>query len=312
MFPYLAVAKEIAMKRLSIVLFALGITVLATFAQSNPPSSGKWEVLPSWGQLPAGVNWGGASQVSTTPSGQIIVFRRANPAFFTLNADGTFVKSWGETMYRLAHGIRIDRDGFIWITDNTDNIVQKLSPDGKVLMTLGKAGTTGNNDSQEAFDGPADVFIASNGDILVADGYRNSRVVQFSKDGKFIRKIGGTKGTEPGQFNLPHAVVIDSKGRIIVADAENNRIQVFDPNGKFLEQWTDFTAKPRGSMLITPDDTLYVSHVDSESITIMKDGKAIDSIRGLGLRPHGLAIDRDGNLYVTAPLTQMVKKIVKK
>jgi len=299
------------MKHILIAASIIAAFITGVLAQSNAPVSG-WEVLSSWGNLPAGVAWGGASQVSTTPDGQIVIFRRASPAFFTLNPDGTFVKSWGDTTYRLAHGIRIDRDGFFWISDNADNFIQKMSPDGKVLMTLGKKGTTGDNNSEEGFDGPADVFVAANGDVFVADGYRNSRVMQFSKDGKFIKKIGGVKGTEPGQFNLPHAVVVDSRGRIIVADAENSRIQVFDPTGKFLEQWTNFPAKPRGALYITPDDTLYVSHVDSESITIMKDGKVLDSITGLGLRPHGLTVDRKGDIYVTAPLTQMVKKIAKK
>src|SRR5215510_8468046 len=268
----------------------LGIAALVTialvvgaFAQSNTEVK-KWEVLPSWGQSPAGSTWGAASQVSTTPEGQIVVFRRmVVPSFFVLNPDGSFVKSWGDTPYRLAHGIRIDKDGFIWVTDITDNFVQKFSADGNLLMTVGKKGVTGDNNSQDAFDGPADVFVAPNGDFFVADGYRNSRVVQFSKEGKFIKIIGGTKGNGPGQFNLPHAVVLDSKGRIIVADAENNRIQVFDPTGKFLEQWTGFVAKPRGALYITADDTLYVSHVDSESISIMKDGKVIDSVTGVGL-----------------------------
>ena len=105
---------------------------------------------------------------------------------------------------------------------------------------------------------------------------------------------------------------MDSRGRIIVADVENSRIQVFDSKGTFLEQWGGFSAKPRGSMYITPDDTLYVSHVDSESITVMKDGKVIDSITGLGLRPHGVTMDRQGALYVTGPLTMMVHKVVRK
>ena len=294
------------MKRILFAVLAVAAFVSLADAQS------KWEVLPSWGDLPAGTAWGPASQASTTPDGQIVIFRRAIPHFFVVSPEGKLVKSFGDSMYRLAHGIRVDKEGFIWITDNTDNIVQKLSPDGKVLMTLGKAGSTGDNNSQEMFDGPADVFVAANGDIFVADGYRNSRVVQFSKEGKFIKKIGGVKGTEPGQFNVPHSVVVDSTGRIIIADAENSRIQVFDPSGKFLEQWTGFAAKPRGSMYIAADDTLYVSHVDSESISIMKNGKVIDSVTGVGLRPHGLTVDRQGNLYVTGPLTQMVKKIVKK
>jgi len=296
--------------------FAIGaIVVIAVvagaFAQSNTGTS-NWEVLATWGQLPAGTAWGAASQVATTAEGQIIVFRRMVPSFFVLNPDGSFVKSWGDTPYRLAHGIRVDREGFIWITDNSDNIVQKLSSDGKVLMTVGRKGAAGDNASQDAFDGPADVFVAPNGDFFVADGYRNSRVVQFSKEGKFIRIIGGTKGSEPGQFNVPHAVVVDSKGRVIVADAENSRIQVFDPSGKFVEQWADFVAKPRGAMYIAADDTLYVSHVDAEAISIVKGGKVVEVIKGVGGRPHGMTLDRQGNIYVSFPLTQGVKKIVKK
>src|SRR5262245_44261929 len=286
--------------------------VAGAVAQTPAPTNTNWDVLPSWGQLPAGTTWGAASQVATTKEGQIVVFRRMNPSFFVLNPDGTFVKSWGDTPYKLAHGIRIDKDGFIWVTDNSDNIVQKFSPDGKLLMTIGQKGSKGDNTSQDAFDGPADVFSAPNGDIFVADGYRNSRIVQFSKEGKFIKILGGTKGAEPGQFNLPHSIVMDSRGRLIVADAENNRIQVFDPSGKFVEQWTDFPAKPRGSLYITPDDTLYVSHVDAEAVTIMKNGKVLDVIRNIGARPHGMTIDKQGSIYVTSPLQMSVKKIVKK
>ena len=295
----------------SITLFILSVLVVAA-ASAQAPAAGGWEVLPSWGQLPAGMTMGSASQVATTSEGQIIVLRRAVPSFFVFNPDGSFVKSWGDTPYRLAHGIRVDREGFIWVTDNTDNLVQKLSSDGKVLMTVGRKGAAGDNTSQDAFDGPADAFVAPNGDLYVADGYRNSRVVQFSKDGKFIRIIGGVKGAEPGQFNLPHAVVVDSKGRVIVADAENNRVQVFDQTGKFLEQWTGFVAKPRGAMYITADDTLYISHVDAEAVSVMKDGKVVDVIRNVGGRPHGMTLDRNGNIYVSFPLTQAVKKIVKK
>ena len=292
-----------------LTIAALGV---GAFAQSTPVTNPNWEVLASWGQLPAGSNWGQPSQVATTPEGQIVVFRRTLPSFFVFNPDGSFVKAWGDTAYKLAHGIRIDKDGFIWITDNSDNFVQKFSADGKLLLTVGRKGAAGDNTSQDAFDGPADVFVAPNGDFYVADGYRNSRVVQFSKEGKFIRIIGGTKGSEPGQFNLPHSVVLDSKGRVIVADAENSRIQVFDSNGKFLEQWNDFIAKPRGALYITADDTLYVSHVDAEAISVVKNGKVVEVIRGVGGRPHGMTPDRAGNIYVTFPLTSGVKKILKK
>ena len=288
---------------------ALVFVIVPLAAQS--PATGAWEST-AWGKLPAGLEWEAASQVSTTPEGQIVVLRRANPFFVVLTPAGDVVRTWGENLFKVAHGLRIDRNGFLWVTDNSDNFVQKYSPDGKLLLTLGQRGAAGGNDSKTHFDGPADVFVLPGGDILVADGYRNSRVVRFASDGTFKGIIGGTKGAEPGQFNVPHAVVADSRGRIIVADAENSRIQVFDPSGTFVEQWTDFTSKPRGSMFITADDTLYVSHVDSESITIMKNGKVLERVTGVGGRPHGVTLDRQGNLYVANPASRSVKKIVRK
>src|SRR5690349_12510785 len=170
------------MTRRLLIVFVFLSLCLGVFAQSNTPANTNWEVLPSWGQLPAGANWGAPSQVATNLEGQIVVLRRMVPSFMVFNPDGTFVRSWGEAPYKLAHGIRIDREGFIWVTDNSDNIVQKFSSDGKLLMTLGRKGTAGDNASQDAFDGPADVFVTPSGDFYVADGYRNSRVVQFSKE----------------------------------------------------------------------------------------------------------------------------------
>jgi peptidylamidoglycolate lyase len=298
------------MKRLLLVV-ALALLSISIHAQTPGASSGAWEST-AWGQLPAGLQWEAASQISTTPDNQIVVLRRANPFFVVLTPTGEVVKTWGENLFRVAHGLRIDSKGFLWVTDNADNVVQKYSADGKLLLTLGQKGAAGGNDSKTAFDGPADVFVTPAGEILVADGYRNSRVVRFSADGTFRDIIGGTKGAEPGQFNVPHAVVVDSRGRIIVADAENSRIQVFDASGKFVEQWTDFPSKPRGSMFITKDDTLYVSHVDSESISIMKNGKVVERVTGVGGRPHGVTLDAQGNLYVANPASRSVKKIVRK
>jgi DNA-binding beta-propeller fold protein YncE len=298
------------MKRL---LSAIGVAVLITSLDAQSPrlSTSNWEAV-SWGRLPTGLEWEAASQISTSPDGHIVVLRRAAPFFVVLTPEGDVVRTWGENLFRVAHGLRIDRRGFLWVTDNADNFVQKYSADGKLQLTLGQRGVAGGNDSKTAFDGPADVFVLPDGDILVADGYRNSRIVRFSGDGTFRGIIGGTKGSEPGQFNVPHALVVDSRGRVIVADAENSRIQVFDQSGKFLEQWTDFPSKPRGSMFITADDTLYVSHVDSESISIMKNGKVIDRVTGIGGRPHGVTLDAQGNLYVANPASRSVKKIVKK
>ena len=120
-------------------------------------------------------------------------------------------------------------------------------------MTLGTAGVSG--DGPDTFNGPTDVAVAANGDIFVSDGHVNSRIVKFSKDGKFI-KSWGKKGTGPGEFDLPHTIFLDSRGRLLVGDRSNKRIQIFDQDGKFLDQWTQF-GSPSG-IFIAPDDTLYV------------------------------------------------------
>lgn len=220
------------MKR-TLALVLIPLAAIATSGQA-PGGTSKWESM-DWGQLPAGLQWEAASQISTTPEGDIVVLRRANPFFVVLKPSGELVRTWGENLFRTAHGLRVDAKGFLWVTDNADNVVQKFAPDGKLLLTLGQKGTAGGNESKVAFDGPADVFVTREGEVLVADGYRNSRIVRFSADGTFQGIIGGTKGAGPGEFNVPHAVVVDSRGRIIVADAENSRIQVFDRSGKFIE-----------------------------------------------------------------------------
>jgi len=175
-------------------------------------------------------------------------------------------------------------------------------------MTLGKKGVAGNNSSTDAFNLPTDVAIARNGDIFVSDGDNNSRVVHFSKDGKFIKIIGGTKGSQPGQFDHPHALAIDSKGRLLVLDqqmeAHNARVQVLDQNGTFIEQWKLGGRQPTG-IAIAADDTVYIADTDANSITIFKNGRPADVIGSLQARPHNLALDPGtGVLYMVDPVTQ--------
>jgi peptidylamidoglycolate lyase len=223
--------------------------------------------------------------------------------------DGKFVKAWGDAgTFQGAHGLGFDREGFIWATDNAGHAVYKFSTDGTLLMTLGKKGVAGDNTSHDLFNQPAAVFIARNGDILVADGYVNSRIMHFSKDWKFIRMIGGVKGAEPGQLQLVHGVVIDSKGRIIVGDSDNKRISVFDKDGKFVETWP-FAS--RGGLAIDANDTIYVSDVNAGTISVIKDGKLVEAISGLG-RPHGIDLDSDGTLYAADSMNRVVTKITRK
>jgi len=263
-----------------------------------------------WAQLPGAMKWGPVAAVAIDGKGTIYAFRRNEPVIMNFDTSGKFLKSWGENMYVWTHGFRVDGNGFIWTTDGRGHMVYKLSPDGKVLMTLGKKGVEGDNDARDAFNRPTDVAVAPNGDFFISDGYVNSRVVKFSKDGKFVKKWG-TKGTGPAEFNLPHNIVMDSRGRLFVGDRENKRIQIFDQEGRFLDQWTQFGA-PYG-MFITRDDRIYVA--DGVANTVLagnaNDGKVSDRIEGLN-QPHWVAVDAKGAIYVAEVRGESLKKFVKK
>jgi DNA-binding beta-propeller fold protein YncE len=274
-------------------LLTFAIAVIALCADSAGAQSSlfdRYDVnMTKWAQLPPDTGWGGeTSWVAADGKGQVIVLVRKAPYFRVFTRDGKFVRSWGEDgLFKTAHSAYFDHDGNLWATDSDDHVVLKFSPDGKLLMSLGKRGVAGDNSSHDTFNRPNAVTFGANGDIFVSDGYVNSRIVEFSREGHFIRIIGGVKGNAPGQLQLPHGVAIDSKGRVLVSDSDNKRISVFDKNGKFLETWA---APCRGGIVVTADDTVYVSDVNAGAVTKLKDGKIVDAIHVDG-RPHGLAVD---------------------
>jgi DNA-binding beta-propeller fold protein YncE len=272
-----------------------------------------YTVLPGWGEVPGNGVWGDVLGVAIDREGNIVAFRRAEPPILKFNPAGKLLASFGDGMFAAAHGLRIDRDGFIWAADfravdGKGQQVVKMTPDGRVVMTLGTKGTPG--DSATAFNGPCDMAFAPDGDIFVADGHVNARVVKFSRDGKFI-KAWGTKGNGPGQFNVPHAIVLDSRGRVLVADRNNNRIQIFDQDGTYLDEWKQF-GQPSG-LFIAPDDTLYVADVAVKKGIVV--GSARDgSVTGLiqGTLPEGIAVSEDGTLYAgETTMGHSLKKLVK-
>jgi DNA-binding beta-propeller fold protein YncE len=266
--------------------------------------SGRYQIAP-FGELPNGMEWGAVSSVAFH-NGHIFALRRAAPNVVEMTPDGRVVKSWGDnSLYSVAHSIDFDSDGNIWTTDSADHVVYKFSPEGQLLLTLGKRKTAGDDQSTDLFNRPSDVAFAPNGDVYVTDGYANSRIVKFDKNGKFLEIIGGVKGSGPGEFNLPHAIVFDSKGRMLIADRENERIVILDQDGKFLGEWKGL-SKPSG-LAIAPDDTLYVGDVDASSVTIAKDGKVLQVVSGFG-RAHNLAIDPAGNIYTAEPGSRSLKK----
>jgi glucose/arabinose dehydrogenase len=279
-----------------------------------PQTNTDYDISTTWYQLPQGMELGSPLAVASDGKGHILFFRdRANPPIVVFDRAGKYIRGWGDGLFKAAHSIGVDRNGFVWTTDNQDNTVYKFTMDGKLLMTLGKRGVAGDNASQDALNGPSNVAIARNGNIFVTDGYRNSRIMKFSKDGKFLKIIGGTKGKEPGQFDLPHAIGIDSKGRLIVTDRNNGRVQVFDQDGTFIEQWTssDLGIRQPSGISIEPDDTIWVGANEDDTFIRIRNGKVIETIKGIGGRSHIFTVDR-GVLYDATPLTPAVKRVAKK
>jgi DNA-binding beta-propeller fold protein YncE len=205
--------------------------------------------------MPDGWYFGRVSAVAKNGRGEVFVFHRGEKAdpIVVFDEAGKYLRSWGRGMFGNEHGLRVDGEDNVWVTDNGDHQVMKFSREGRLLMTLGIKGKAGTD--ERTFNRPTDIAFAANGDFYVSDGYGNSRVVKFARDGRFLL-AWGKKGTGPGEFNTPHSVQTDSRGRVYVSDRENNRIQIFDGNGKFLKMWTHLGATQ--GICITPQDEMWV------------------------------------------------------
>ena len=252
--------------------------------------------------------------------------------------EGNVVESFGGGMFIWPHGLDVDRDGNVWVTggyflgstegDTRGHQVVKFSPTGDVLMTLGTPGEAGTG--RDHFNAPADVVVADNGDIFVADGHSdqgNNRVVKFSKDGTYLKEWG-TTGYAPGAFRALHAIAMDNEGRIFVADRSNNRIQIFDQEGTFIAQWTQF-GRPSG-ISFDEHGRIYVS--DSESDDIQNPGWEMgirigdartgwvdefilyawgDPRSTTGNGAEFVGVDAEGNLYGGEPSPRNLQKYVR-
>lgn len=290
-----------------LLMAAGGLTSPSISAQAPPPGqAGAYRLEEGWPQMPADMAWGEVISVDVDGAGNIVVFRRAEPPILKFAPSGQYLGGMAEGVITRAHGFDIDGQGFLWATDQQAQQVFKLSPKGEVVMTLGKKGVAG--DGPDTFSGPCDVSVARNGEIFVADGHGNSRVVKLAKDGSFI-KAWGVKGSGPGDFNVPHSTAFDSQGRLFVADRSNNRIQIFDQNGTYLDSWTQF-GSPSG-LYISPDDTLYVAdNTKGVYVGSAKSGMVNNLIEGT--KPEGVTVDKAGNVYAAEPAGKILKKFVKR
>ena len=345
------------------IALALAAAGIRSFSQtgSQPVNSKRnpYHVVENWAQL--GRPWGSTSAVDVDRQGHIWVADRcgANSCagsdlapVLEFDHSGKLLRNFGAGLFVQPHGIAIDPDGNVWVTDaqganGKGHQVFKFSPEGKILLVLGKAGVAGNG--PDTFNQPTDVAIAPNGDIFVADGHvevetkpdgelyvpdgpgsnPNARITKFSKDGRFI-KMWGTKGSHAGELDGPHGLAFDSKGRLFVADRTNSRIEIFDQDGKYLAEWRQF-GRPSG-IFIDQNDTLYVT--DSESTDKpgygynpgWKRGIRVGSADngsvtaflpdpnpvGLTSGAEGVAADADGNIYGAEVGSRTLRKFAKK
>jgi DNA-binding beta-propeller fold protein YncE len=270
--------------------------------------------VPGWLQLPKGFKFDLVTAVATDKDDNLFIFHRGSRPVAIFDKNGKFLRSWGRDEVETAHGLRIDHEGNVWTTDLDRHQVIKHDPNGKVLLTLGKAYNSGTTPA--TFDSPADVAIAPNGDIYVADGYGNSRVVKFNKEGKYLKEWG-KPGKGPGEFDLVHAIVLDAKGRVYVGDRENDRIQVFDADGKFLEQWRGIGA-PFG-LFLQGGQRLLVADGRGDLVRLLDlSGKVLGRFGQKGKGPgqfllaHGICADSRGVVYVTEADGDRVQKFVPK
>lgn len=257
----------------------------------------RYTVTPKWAQLPAG--WDAyTSGVAADGKGSVLALVRQAPHFRLFTAAGAPVRQWGEAgFFTLAHSVHFDPEGNVWATDPDAHVIYKLAADGKVALTLGTKGVPGDDTSRTSFNRPNAVGFGPNGDVYVSDGYNNSRVVQFTKDGTFARIIGGRKGSGPGELNLVHGVAIDAQGRILVSDAQNKRLSIFGKDGVFIKS---VPVPSWGGLVITPDQTVYVSDVNAGVVSVLKNDQIVDVIKVDG-RPHGLTVDPGtGDVYTSS------------
>jgi len=318
------------MKTVSVVL---GIFISFTFVLAQRPSDPAllipqtapeldYTSVPDPFTFPAGTSLAGAAaSVAFDSKGHVWVLTRGNPSIYEFDNSGKFIRSFGEGLFTRSHGLRIDSEGNIWATDVSANTVMKLSPDGKVLMTLGTKGQRGEwNDTTHLLNEPNDIAIARNGDIFVAQGHTpgangDPRVLKFDKTGKFIKSWGG-KGKETGKFDVADGLAFDAKGQLWVTDRENQRIQIFDQDGKYIKE-LKYSGLPC-SLDIGPQNIFMVNGFAGQLLKLDLDGKVLGATgkpgKGLGEfgEAHMIAVSPKGDVYVADSVNATVQKFVKK
>lgn len=272
--------------------------------------------------LPAGMEFASVAAVDIDSRGHIYVQHRGDRALLEFDPDGRFVRAFGEGLFSRSHGLRIDAEDNLWVTDVSDHVVMKLSQAGEVLLTLGERGEAGDwNEAagSRLFNQPTDVAIGPNGNVFVTQGHgpdAEPRVLKFDPDGNFLTSWGG-RGTLPWQFEVAHSLVIDPGGLVYVADRENRRVQVFDLDGNFVKGWL-YKGMACG-LFLSEDGHLYLATgFDAQIVKLDQNGVVLGVVgrsgEGLGEfgEAHFLAVDDEENIYVADVVNRRVQKLEKR
>ena len=317
-------------------VLALGLLAPVAGQQGGAPERTYTEVAewPTPATTAAGTttawNFGQVAAVATDTHDHVLVLHRGAHPIMEFEGTGRFIRSWGDELFSEgkvvavapddrragqsgytavygpagchacgAHSVRVDRDGSIWVVDAPRHVVYKLDADGGVAMRLGTPDTAGTGN--DTFNLPTDVGFAPNGDVYVSDGYGYARVVKFSADGGYLLQCG-SRGTGPGEFGLPHNLVVDDRGRVYVTDRDNQRVQVFAADGTFVEQWTDTGGV--STLFMTVDQQIWTG-----GVLRLLAGAIIGRLPD-GAGGHGTTVTQTGDVFV-AQLGGMVQKLVR-
>jgi len=300
----------------SVAVCASSLLLLLTLSSQAQSNDLKFSVESSFLQIPEGIYLKEIYDLAVNKQGEFLVLARGPHPISRFSSDGSYMESFGEGLFTQVHSITIDHQDRIWITDVGLHAVFKLDQSGRVEMILGRQNKEGEfySDAVPLFNRPADVIVSENGDIFVADGYGNSRVVKFDKSGNYM-KTWGVKGSGVSEFNLPHSLAIDKHQRLLVADRENSRIQLFDLDGTYLETW-ELPGKPY-CLAIDTNDFIYVTLGKAPKILKLDPtGEFIGMFGSEGkgpgqfVMPHGIETGPDDEIYVAEPINWRVEKFV--
>ena len=269
--------------------------------------------------LPEGVTIESSADVDIDAAGHVIVLHRGPQAIMEFDADGKFIRAFGEGLFRRSHSLDIDADGNYWTTDFGTHVVLKLSPSGEVLATLGTVGERGSWDEEAGthlFDEPNDIAFDSDGNLYITQGHGRGepRVLKFDPELNFIM-AWGQRGTLPGDFAVPHSIVIDENDLIYIADRENRRIQVFDTDGRFLKGWLYYGMAC--SLELNGDFIYMTTGFDGQLVKLDKADGTVLGVTGMpgeGLgefgEAHFLAVSERDEIYIADVVNRRVQKYV--